>query len=227
MRLLTAMMAGVLALAGAATGADEKGQAIMPFNGSNLDGWKLRNPAKPSWQVGTATVDDKKPASFEFKSEGQELVNVKGGGSDIYTDATFGDVRVELEFMVPKGSNSGVYLMGNYEVQILDSYGRAKVGPGDLGGLYGASAPRVNAAKKPGEWQKFVIDFQAPRFEGDKKIQNARFVKVVLNDEVIHEDVEMKGATGGALGKETPTGPLMFQGDHGAVAFRNIKITPR
>jgi hypothetical protein len=73
-----------------------------------------------------------------------------------------------------------------------------------------------------------VIDFQAPRFEGDKKTANARFLKVVLNGQVIHENVEMKGPTpSGVTGKEAPTGPLMFQGDHGPVAFRNIKVTPR
>jgi len=147
---------------------------------------------------------------------------------DIYTEQKFGDCTIEVEFMVPKGSNSGVYVMGEYEVQILDSFGKKKVGPGDLGGLYGAAAPRVNAAKKPGEWQKFVIDFQTPRFEGTKKVKNARFLKITLNDEVIHENVEMKGPTpSGVTGKEAPTGPLMFQGDHGPVAFRTIKITPR
>ena len=86
----------------------------------------------------------------------------------------------------------------------------------------------MNASKKPGEWQRFVIDFQAPRFDGTKKIANAIFHKVTLNGEVIHDKVEVtKGATGGALGGEVPMGPLMFQGDHGPVAFRNLKITPK
>ena len=130
--------------------------------------------------------------------------------------------------MVPKGSNSGVYVMGEYEVQILDSFGKKKVGPGDVGGLYGIAAPKVNAAKKPGEWQKFVIEYQAPRFEGRQEGSNVKFVKVTLNGEVIHENVEAKGPTGGPLtGKEAATGPLMFQGDHGPVAFRNIKFTPK
>jgi hypothetical protein len=118
--------------------------------------------------------------------------------------------------------------MGEYEIQILDSFGREKVGPSDLGGLYKVAAPRVNAARQPGEWQKFVIEFQAPRFEGEKKVADAKFLKVVLNDQVIHENVEMKGPTpGGLTGKEAPTGPLMFQGNHGPVAFRNIKIIPK
>jgi hypothetical protein len=86
----------------------------------------------------------------------------------------------------------------------------------------------VNAAKKPGEWQKFVIDFQAPRFQGGKKTANAKFLKIVLNDQIIHENVEMKGPTpSGVTGKEAPTGPIMFQGDHGPVSYRNIKIWPK
>jgi hypothetical protein len=120
--------------------------------------------------------------------------------------------------------------MGEYEVQILDSFGKPddKLGPGDMGGIYHTAAPKKNACKKPGEWQKFVIDFQAPKFEGEKKTANGKFIKVTLNDVVIHENVEVKESTGGGLtGKEHPTGPLMFQGDHGPVAFRNIKITPR
>src|SRR5262249_45307638 len=147
---------------------------------------------------------------------------------DLVSEKKFGDCKVELEFMVPKGSNSGIYLMGEYEVQILDSHGRKKVGPGDLGGIYATAAPKVNAAKKPGEWQNFVIEFRAPRFKEGKKVENAKFLKVTLNGQVIHEDVEVKGPTPACLtGKEAPTGPLMFQGDHGPVAFRNVRVTPR
>jgi hypothetical protein len=97
-----------------------------------------------------------------------------------------------------------------------------------MGALYSAAPPKVNASKPPGEWQKFVIEFRAPKFDAaGKKIANAKFVKVVLNDQVLHENVEMKGVTPtGVTGKESATGPLMFQGDHGPVAYRNIKITP-
>jgi hypothetical protein len=147
---------------------------------------------------------------------------------DIFTEAKFGDCVVTLEVMVPKGSNSGVYLMGNYELQILDSFGKDKIGPGDLGGIYGAAAPKTNAAKAPGVWQTLEIDFTAPKFADGKKTANARFNKVVLNGQVIHENVEVKGVTGGSLGQgEQPTGPLMFQGDHGAVAFRKIQISAK
>jgi hypothetical protein len=228
---LTAGLAAVLFLAAsAAPAADVK--ADMPFNGKNLDGWKLKGSKdKSNWVVGKAELDQDKPNQLtvsDSKAGEGELINAKNSGVDIYTEKKWGDCTIEVELMVPKGSNSGVYVMGEYEVQVLDSYGRERVGPGDIGGIYGAAAPRKNASKKPGEWQKFVIEFQAPRFEGDRKVGNAKFVKVTLNGEVIHENVEMKGPTPtGVSGKEAPTGPLMFQGDHGAVAYRNIKITPK
>jgi hypothetical protein len=211
-------------------------ETIEPFNGKNLKGWKMKDEKKSKWEVTHAILDPNKPellmqARTASGDDPNFLVNMtKGGGTDIFTEAKFGDIHLELEFMVPKGSNSGVYLMGEYEVQILDSYGKPddKLGQGDLGALYSAAAPKKNAAKKPGEWQKFVIDFQAPKFDGDKKTSNANFIKVVLNDVVLHENVEMKQHTpGGLTGKEHATGPLMFQGDHGPVAFRNIKITPK
>lgn len=203
--------------------------ADSPFNGNDLKGWKFKGDAKRSkWVVGKAEVDAKSPNKFVV-TEGKpgDLINASTG-VDLYTEAKYGDCTIEVELMVPKGSNSGIYVMGEYEVQILDSFGKAKIGPGDLGGLYGAAAPKTNAAKKPGEWQKFVIEWQAPKFEGGKKVANGKFVKVTLNGTVIHENVEMKGPTpSGVTGKEAPTGPLMFQGDHGPVAFRNIKITAR
>ena len=119
--------------------------------------------------------------------------------------------------------------MGEYEVQVLDSFGKKRVGRGDMGGIYGANAPRVNAAGEPGTWQKYIIEFQAPCFDAEgNKTANARFIKVTLNGQVLHEDVEMRKQTpGGVTGREHPTGPLMFQGNHGAVAYRNIRITPR
>ena len=97
-----------------------------------------------------------------------------------------------------------------------------------MGAIYGATVPKVNASKAPGEWQKYVIDFRAPKFDAaGAKTGNAKFLKVELNGTVIHENVEMTGPTpGGLTGKEAATGPIMFQGDHGAVAYRNIKITP-
>lgn len=203
-------------------------QAVEPFNGKDLSGWTLKGPApKSQWKVGKASLD---PAAQNklVVGPGDELVNAQGGGVDLYSDAKFGDALIELELMVPKGSNSGVYVMGEYEVQVLDSFGKEKMGTGDIGALYGAAPPRVNASKPPGEWQRLSIDFRAPRFDADgKKTANARFVKIELNGQVIQENVEMKGPTpAGVRGKEAAEGPLMFQGDHGPVAFRGIKITP-
>jgi hypothetical protein len=194
-----------------------------------ISGWKIKGDAKSSkWKIGTAAIDEKNPSKLAFKAEGAEMVNTEAGSHDIYTEAKYGDVHVEVEVMVPKGSNSGVYLMGEYEIQVLDSFGKEKVGTGDMGGIYSTAAPKVNASKKPGEWQKFVIDFQAPKFENGKKVKNGVFIKVTLNDIVIHENVEVIKSTGGGLtGKEVETGPLMFQGDHGPVAFRNVKIAAK
>jgi len=204
--------------------------ADSPFNGKNTDGWKIKGDEKKSkWKVGSASLDEK-DASKIVLTEGSELVNTANGGVDIISEAKYGDCTIEVEFMVPKGSNSGIYVMGEYEVQVLDSYGKAadKLTQGDLGALYSAAAPKVNASKKPGEWQKFVIEFQAPKFEGAKKLAKAKFIKVTLNDVVLHENVEMEKATpGGVSGKEMAEGPIMFQGDHGPVAFRNLKITSR
>lgn len=203
--------------------------AATPFDGKTLTGWKVKGDEKKSkWKVGVAALDEKSPDKVVLKDGSGEMVNTGSGGIDIYTEAKFGDCILEIEVMVPKGSNSGIYLMGEYEVQVLDSFGKVKLSQGDMGAIYNAAAPRVNASKKPGEWQKFVIDFQAPRFEDGKKVSKAKFIKVTLNDTVIHENVEVEKSTGGALtGKEAATGPLLFQGDHGAVAFRNIKITPK
>ncbi len=224
---LTLLFVALMALPLAAA---EKDQCIKPFNGKDLTGW-LTKGGKPqeTLKVGMAKIDPNNPGGLIVEAGGCDLVNPLAHAKDFYTKEKFGSGIYEVEFMVPKGSNSGVYVMGEYEIQILDSYGREEVGPGDVGGLYGAQAPAVNASKAPGEWQKFVIDFQAPKFDASgKKVANAVFNKVTLNGKVIHENVEMKQQTpGGVTEKEAPLGPLMFQGNHGPVAYRNIKITSR
>ena len=200
--------------------------------GTDLDGWMMRGYKRASkWTIGKAKINPGMPKRLEVTAQnGQrpELINAAKGRTDIFTGAVFGDCTIELEVMVPKGSNSGIYLMGRYEIQIKDSYssGRA-AGPKDMGAICGFKAPDKNAAAEPGVWQKFVIVFKAPRFQKKKRIQSAEFVKVILNGQVIHEHVKMtKGSSSGALKKkEVPKGPLMFQGGLGAVAFRNIKIT--
>ena len=155
------------------------------------------------------------------------MINAKGGGFDFYSEAVFGDAIIEVEVMVPKGSNSGIYVMGEYEIQVLDSYGRTKLGMGDMGAIYGAKPPAMNACKKPGEWQKYEILFHAPKYKDGKKVKNAFVEKVVLNGKVIQEKVQLpKPTPGGLTGKEMAKGPIMFQGNHGPVAYRNIEITP-
>jgi hypothetical protein len=201
----------------------------LPFNGKDKAGWKFKAPEERSkWKVGKATLDPADPHKLATAEGGDELINAEAHSVDAYTEATWGDCLIEVEVMVPKGSNSGIYVMGEYEVQVLDSFGKEKVGQGDMGGLYAAAAPKLNASKAPGEWQKFSIDFRAPKFGADgKRSAPAKFVKVELNGQTIHENVEMKGPTpGGLTGKEAAAGPILLQGDHGPVAYRNFKVTP-
>lgn len=200
-----------------------------PFNGTDLTGWKSAgDPEKSFLTVGAATMSDDDPTQLTVAdaAEGEgELVNAQSHGLDFFSEQKFGTGVFIVEFMVPQGSNSGIYLMGEYEVQILDSFGRETVGPGDVGGIYGAQAPKENASKAPGEWQRMVIVFEAPKFEGDEKVSNAKFVRVMLNGKLIQENIEMQDVTpGGLTGKEAATGPLMFQGNHGPVVFRNIRV---
>ena len=218
----------------AASGGGGEGW-VQLFNGKDLTGWKFRQQkGSEAWKiVSDVRLDPANPRQLVGSGDGgsDRAVLLRGPidhGSDIYTEKTFGDCELHVEFVVPQRSNSGVYLMGMYEVQVLDSHGRPneKLGQGDVGAIYSAAKPSTNAAKPPGEWQTFHIVFQAPRFDADgKKTQNAKFLSVKLNGVEIQKDVEVKGPTGGELSKqEKPTGPLMFQGDHGVVAFRNVKV---
>lgn len=210
-------------------------EAKSPFNGKDLSGWEAKKEADltSKWTVGTAKQSAAHPEQLEVTPGGQELINAAPGhatSTDFFTKEKYGDMHLEIELMVPKGSNSGVYVMGEYEVQVLDSYGKkdSEMGAGDIGAIYSAAVPKVNASKAPGEWQKLVIDFRAPKFDAaGKKTANAVFVRVELNGKLLHENVEMKEQTpGGVTGQEHATGPIMLQGNHGAVAYRNIKITP-
>lgn len=166
------------------------------------------------------------------------LLNMNEGTmrDNLLTTWEHGDLELELEVMIPKGSNSGIYLQGRYEVQLLDSWGVRQPGFGDIGGIYRnwetepgniyrGEAPLSNPAKAPGLWQKIHLLFQAPRFDAaGRKAANARFVYVDLNGIRIHYNVEVPLPTGGPIEKnEVAKGPLMIQGDHGPVAFRNIR----
>lgn len=222
----------VLAMAAVLTGCAGVEKTAMPFNGKDLTRWKFAGDvSKSKWSVGTAAISPTDPKLLVVKAGGMDMVNAPatfGEGVDIYSEARFGDCRIDIELMVPNDSNSGIYVMGEYEVQVLDSFGRDKMGDGDIGAIYSAAAPSINASRKPGEWQRFVIDFQAPRFDAaGNKTANAKFLRVELNGKVLHENIEIKGPTPmGVAGKEAATGPIMFQGNHGPVAYRNIRITP-
>jgi sugar phosphate isomerase/epimerase len=212
------------------------GDAQVIFNGKDLKkDWDVNRDdekskwEKSKWEVGTAAMSSDDPKKLVNKGGQGAMINLAsrhGDSIDIYSKEKFGDCRIELEVMVPQGSNSGIYVMGEYEIQVLDSWGRIRMGSGDMGAIYGASPPPVNACKKPGQWQKYVIEFQAPRFNAArKKTKNAKFLKVELNGQVLHENLEMKSHTpGGVAKREAPTGPLMFQGNHGPVAYRNIIV---
>ena len=232
--LLVAAMLFVLSSALSATGQTVK----KPFDGCCLGGWAFKGNNANCWTVGTLKVDESTMEAVPLK-EGEKgyLINPVGAdwntvrprrGVDIYTKEKFGDCTVKVEFIITKGSNSGVYLMGEYEVQIADSFGKAndKLGQGDMGAIYSAAAPSSNAAGAPGTWQKFEIEFVAQKFDaGGNKTANALFKKVVLNGKVIQENVSVEKATGGGITmKEAATGPLMLQGNHGPIAFRNIEI---
>lgn len=202
----------------------------------------FKNPGK-TWQVvGEVRGDINKQNYLEVTKGEGILVNItdkKNKGSDLYSVQEFGDIDLELDYMMAAGSNSGIYLQGNYEIQLLDSWTSTTLKAGDNGGIYErwdeskpngqkgyeGYAPRQNVSRAPGLWQHLKISFQAPRFEGGKKIANARMLRIELNGVTIHENVELFGPTRGAAFEEQAVGPIRIQGDHGSVAFRNISIT--
>lgn len=214
-------------------------QSQLPLN--NLSAFK--DPGK-SWQIARNVTADLQQTNLLKTEKGEGvLVNIPGKkehGADLFTTQEFSDVDLELEYMMAKGSNSGIYLQGRYEVQLMDSWANGRSTSGDNGGIYerwddargtgnegyDGHAPRQNVSRAPGLWQQLKIVFQAPRFDGaGKKTENARLIKVELNGVLIHENVELLGPTRGAVSaNEVPSAPLRFQGDHGAVAFRNITV---
>lgn len=225
------------------------------LSGFDLSEWREpRGDWFISHEVKVDPQDEKKLWTPGKEEVNQLLFNTKNGGvmvnglvgktEDLHSAQEFGDVELHVEFMVPKDSNSGIYLQARYEIQIMDSWGVEHPKYSDCGGIYQrfnndpnipaaqqgyeGKAPRVNASKTPGEWQTFDITFQAPRFdEAGKKTQNAKFIKVILNGQVIHENEEVTGPTrSGTYQDEKPLGPLMIQGDHGPVALRNVLVRP-
>jgi hypothetical protein len=237
-RLLALALGCLVSIVGgalASTVADDGWIELIGEKG--FDHW--RSPA--GWiRAGAAAPDPKNPSRLVTEAGDDVIVNgAAGKARNLLTKQDFGDVEAHFEFKIPKGSNSGVKLEGLYEIQIHDSFGVATPKASHSGGIYpraemlpryhhidDGTPPRVNAAKAAGEWQTLEIVFRAPRFDADgKKIKNARFDKVVLNGQVIHERVELETPTGHAWRqKEVPRGPVLLQGDHGPVAFRNIRV---
>lgn len=187
--------------------------AVVLFNGRDLSTWRTRAGEAAGWQVedGIVTV-------------------VKGTG-DIVSQETYLDAYLHLEFRCPdmpwatgqaKG-NSGVYLQGRYEIQVLDSFGWEVPGLGDCGAIYNQYAPLVNACRPALEWQSYDVFFRAARLDDAGQVVEPTRMTVLHNGLVIHNNVELPGPTGGALDdKEGTPGPLLLQ-DHGdPVSYRNI-----
>lgn len=192
--------------------------AIVLFDGKSLDNW--------------IKTDGKSPAGWTLEDGG--AMQVKGG--NIMTKEKFGGkFRLHVEFRVPyqpekKGQargNSGVYVQGRYEVQVLDSYGIDQPQKNDCGAIYEVAVPKVNACKAPTIWQSYDIEFTAPKCEDGKRKEYSR-MSVIHNGVKIHDDVEVTSdnTRAGLGGNVCEPGPIMLQ-DHGdLVQYRNIWLLP-
>ena len=211
-------------------------KSITISDGRSLLGWE--SPLGEWGLVKSAKLALTSSKTFSLMPGKGILVNgTDGKAGNLISKFQHGDVQAAIEYMVPEGSNSGVYFQGRYELQIFDSYGKNLMSPEENGGIYprvikgekvGGNAPIINASKPPGQWQKFIVIFRAPRFDADgNKVENAKYVKVTHNGQLIHQNVEVEGPTAGAhFSAEKPVGPLIIQGNHGPVAFRRIILKP-
>jgi hypothetical protein len=229
----------LLPLLALASPADEAEPAWTELVGEKAapDVWKSK---LKGWTVIDSVVLDEK--NSKRLAVTKAIVNGKTGRvADLVTKQEYGDHEIELEFLIAKRSNSGVKFHGLYEIQITDSHGKkdADLTGDDCGGVYPRAEltpkyrhldkgvpPKKNAARPAGEWQKLTAIFVAARFDKNgKKTTNARLVKATLNGVLIHEDVELKTPTGhNHTRPELAKGPLLLQGDHGPVAFRNVRV---
>jgi hypothetical protein len=229
----------LLALFAGPSWADDKGWIDLS-SGKDLSAWQT--PTGDWLIAGSVGLDPQNSKLLNSKPGKGILVNGPTGRTkNLLSKQQFGDIEVRLDFLIAKRSNSGVKLEGLYEIQIFDSYGVKKPTASDCGGIYPraelgppyrhidkGTPPRTNVARPAGEWQTLELVFLAPRFDAvGKKIANARFVKVVLNGQVIHENAEVRTPTGHVWrDKEVASGPLLLQADHGPVAFRNVRVRP-
>jgi hypothetical protein len=235
--LLTIAVCGLVPLA-AGQGADSGW--IELTGGPNLDAWK---PPTGDWTfVAGVRLDPENPKRLLAEPGTGVFYNGPTGRTkNLVTKQSYGDLEAHVEFLIPKGSNSGVKFGGVYEIQIIDSFGKTKLTGSDHGGIYPRAEAKpkyhyldeghpakVNAALPAGEWQTLDATFRAPRFDAEgKKVASARFVRVVLNGQLIHDDVEAATPTGSNwVKKEIPTGPFLIQADHGPVAIRNVRVRP-
>jgi hypothetical protein len=180
---------------------------------------KLDYNSNPVWEESRALFNGKNLKGWHAMGENQWKVKdgiliSKKSGANLVSDEKFNDFKLHIEFRYPEGSNSGIYLRGRYEVQIADNKGME---PSSVlfGGIYGFLTPSEMVAKPAGEWQEYDITLIGRR------------VTIVANGVEIITNQNIPGMTGGALdNNEAEAGPFLIQGDHGAVEFRNIVITP-
>ncbi|MEX2015828.1 MAG: DUF1080 domain-containing protein [Candidatus Hydrogenedentales bacterium] len=184
----------------------EYGEPInLLSNPNELTKWEPMGSAKSGWSLQDGVLKND-----PVQEKGKPHINY----ANLRTKDEFEDFKLEMDVNVPKGSNSGVYLRGIYEVQVLDSYGK----PADshnMGGIYSRITPSKTVEKPAGEWQHFEI------------ILADRHATVKLNGETIIDNAPLEGVTGGAMtSDEFKPGPIYLQGDHGKVSYRNIVLTP-
>jgi hypothetical protein len=182
------------------------GEPVALFNGKDLSGWTLTDAKQTNGFV----VRDGVLVNDPVQREGQPRVRY----GNLRTEATFEDFNLKLEVMVPKGSNSGIYLRGIYEIQVLDSYEKP-LDSHNMGAVYSRITPTVAAEKPAGEWQSLDMTLCD------------RHVTVILNGKKIIDNQPLMGVTGGALtADEFVPGPIYLQGDHGPVSYRNMVLRP-
>ncbi|MFY0628402.1 MAG: DUF1080 domain-containing protein [Reichenbachiella sp.] len=214
----------------------------LPFQESTLTDLSDFAPTSENWIIGGGAYSDLNTKHHLESIDGSGvLLNLMTDENKKHIFSSFDhqDIDLEIDVMMPKGSNSGIYFQSRYEIQLLDSWGVQEPTFTDIGGIYqrwdntkpkdergwGGVNPKINAAYAPGLWQNLKISFKSPEFDDNGiKTKNARFEYVKLNGHTIHENIEVEGPTrAAAFGDEVDKAPFMIQGDHGPVAFKNIK----